>query len=56
MRALRRAILAIGLAALAAAIVRLRGRGGTPPTSPGWQELPAEPGGDVESAPTPGVD
>ena len=40
MRALRRAALALGLASLAAGIVRLRGRGGKPPTSTTWQELP----------------
>ncbi len=39
MRALRRAVLAMGLAALAAAIVRVRGRGGTPPSNPSWQEV-----------------
>jgi len=37
---LRRALLAVTMAALAAAAIRVRGRGGTPPQSGGWQELP----------------
>ncbi|HLI24434.1 MAG TPA: hypothetical protein VKU91_05735 [Acidimicrobiales bacterium] len=39
MRAIRRALLALGAAVLAAAIVRLRGSGGTPPKRGGWREL-----------------
>jgi hypothetical protein len=39
MRALRRALLALGVTALAAAVVRLRGAGGTPPQRGGWREL-----------------
>jgi hypothetical protein len=35
-----RALLALGLAAVIAASIRLRGRGGVPPQSGGWQELP----------------
>jgi hypothetical protein len=34
-----RALLAVGLTALAAVIVRLRGSGGTPPHRGGWREL-----------------
>ena len=36
---IRRAFVAIGMAALVAAAVRLRGAGGTPPQSGGWREL-----------------
>lgn len=36
---LSRALLALGLTALAAIIVRLRGSGGTPPQRGGWREL-----------------
>ncbi len=39
MKALRRALLALGAAALAAAVVRFRGTGGTPPKRGGWREL-----------------
>jgi hypothetical protein len=39
MRMIRRAFVAIGMAALVAAAVRLRGTGGTPPQSGGWREL-----------------
>jgi len=39
----RRALAALGLAAIAAAALRLRGSGGLPPQSGGWRELtPAE--------------
>jgi hypothetical protein len=36
---LRRALVALGLAGLVAAFVRVRGSGGTPPQSGGWREL-----------------
>lgn len=36
---LRRALLAVGLAGLVAALLRLRGSGGTPPQQGGWREL-----------------
>jgi len=39
MAGLRRAVAALGLAALVAAALRLRGTGGAPPTSGGWREL-----------------
>ena len=39
MRAIRRAILAILTAGLVAAVMRLRGSGGTPPQGGGWREL-----------------
>ena len=39
MKMLRRAALAVGLAGLVAAVVRLRGTGGTPPQHGGWREL-----------------
>jgi hypothetical protein len=39
MRAIRRAILAILTAGLVAAVMRLRGTGGTPPQGGGWREL-----------------
>lgn len=38
---LSRALLAVGLTALAAVIIRLRGSGGTPPHRGGWRELSA---------------
>ena len=39
MRGLRRAVVTLTLGALAAAILRLRGKGGTPPRQGGWREL-----------------
>jgi len=39
MALLRRAIVAVGLAALVAAVLRVRGSGGTPPQDGGWREL-----------------
>jgi hypothetical protein len=39
-RAVRRAMLALGFAGLIAAVLRLRGTGGTPPQGGGWEELP----------------
>lgn len=39
MKALRRAVLALGIAALIAGVLRLRGTGGTPPQRGGWREL-----------------
>jgi hypothetical protein len=39
MKALRRVVLALGLAGLLAGILRLRGTGGTPPQRGGWREL-----------------
>jgi hypothetical protein len=39
MKMIRRALVAIGMAGLVAAAVRLRGAGGTPPQSGGWREL-----------------
>jgi hypothetical protein len=35
----RRALVALGLAGLVAAVLRLRGTGGTPPQQGGWREL-----------------
>lgn len=35
----RRALLAVGLAGLVAAVLRLRGSGGSPPQNGGWREL-----------------
>jgi hypothetical protein len=40
MNAIRRALIALGVTAVAAAIVRLRGSGGTPPQRGGWREIP----------------
>ncbi len=40
MKVLWRALLALFVAGIAAAAIRLRGRGGVPPQSGGWQELP----------------
>lgn len=39
MAGLRRAGAALSLAALVAAVLRLRGTGGSPPTTGGWREL-----------------
>ncbi|MEO7428692.1 MAG: hypothetical protein ABIY48_04840 [Acidimicrobiales bacterium] len=39
MALLRRALLALGLAGMVAAVLRLRGTGGTPPKDGGWREL-----------------
>ncbi len=39
MTLLRRAIAAVGVAALLAAGLRIRGTGGTPPQTGGWREL-----------------
>lgn len=39
MTLVRRAIAALGLAALIAAGLRIRGTGGTPPQTGGWREL-----------------
>lgn len=41
LRLVTRALLAVGLTALAALIVRLRGSGGTPPHRGGWREISA---------------
>jgi hypothetical protein len=40
MKALRRGLVALGLAVISMSIVRLRGSGGTPPRHGGWRELP----------------
>jgi hypothetical protein len=39
MKVLRRVLLALGLAGLVAAVLRVRGSGGTPPQQGGWREL-----------------
>jgi hypothetical protein len=39
MALLRRALAAVGIAGIIAAVLRLRGSGGTPPQSGGWREL-----------------
>ena len=36
---IRRAFVALGIAGLIAAVLRLRGSGGTPPRDGGWREL-----------------
>lgn len=41
MRALRRILLVLGVAAIVGALAKLRGKGGVPPTSGGWRELEA---------------
>ncbi len=38
-KVLRRAIAALGAAAVLAAAIRLRGTGGVPPQTGGWREL-----------------
>ncbi len=39
MALLRRALVALGIAGLIAAALRVRGTGGTPPRHGGWREL-----------------
>lgn len=39
MRMLRRALVALGIAAAIAAVLRVRGTGGVPPQGGGWREL-----------------
>ena len=39
MQRLRRVFLAIGVAGLFAALFRVRGKGGTPPSDGGWRQL-----------------
>jgi hypothetical protein len=39
MKMLRRALVALGVASIVAAIVRMRGPGGIPPQEGGWREL-----------------
>jgi hypothetical protein len=38
-KAFRRGLLVVGIAVLAGLVVRLRGKGGVPPTTGGWREL-----------------
>lgn len=42
MKAIRRALVALGATVIIAGIVRLRGTGGVPPQRGGWRELPAD--------------
>jgi hypothetical protein len=39
MQRLRRVFLAVGVAGLFAAVLRVRGKGGTPPSDGGWRQL-----------------
>jgi hypothetical protein len=39
MRAIRRALIALGAASVIAAFLRVRGSGGVPPQKGGWREL-----------------
>jgi hypothetical protein len=39
MRTLRRALVALGVASIVAAVLRMRGSGGVPPQHGGWREL-----------------
>jgi hypothetical protein len=41
MRAFRRGLIVVFVAGVAGVLVRLRGKGGVPPTSGGWRELEA---------------
>ncbi|HEY4378222.1 MAG TPA: hypothetical protein VGM93_13740 [Acidimicrobiales bacterium] len=42
MTLIRRALVALGAAGVIAAVLRVRGSGGTPPQRGGWRELTAE--------------
>jgi hypothetical protein len=39
MQQVRRVLAALGIAAFVAAVLRIRGTGGTPPSDGGWREL-----------------
>ena len=39
MKMIRRALMALGIAGFVAAVMRLRGTGGSPPQQGGWREL-----------------
>jgi hypothetical protein len=39
MKMIRKALTALAIAGVVAAVLRLRGTGGTPPQSGGWREL-----------------
>lgn len=39
MKMIRKALTALAIAGLVAAVLRLRGTGGTPPQTGGWREL-----------------
>jgi hypothetical protein len=39
LRVVRRMLIAVGLGAIVAAVLRLRGSGGVPPRQGGWREL-----------------
>ncbi|HWS44441.1 MAG TPA: hypothetical protein VN636_01145 [Acidimicrobiia bacterium] len=39
MKAFKRLLVVLGIAAIIGALARLRGKGGVPPTSGGWREL-----------------
>ena len=41
MRAFRRGLIVVGVAAVAGALMKVRGKGGVPPTNGGWRELEA---------------
>ena len=43
MKLLRRALYALSLGSLIAAVLRLRGKGGVPPQEGGWKELEVPP-------------
>lgn len=41
-RLVRRTVMALGITAVIAVVVRLRGTGGTPPQRGGWREISTE--------------
>lgn len=41
MRAFRRGLIVVGVAAIAGALMKVRGKGGVAPTNGGWRELEA---------------
>ncbi|MDA8286738.1 MAG: hypothetical protein M0Z42_26355 [Actinomycetota bacterium] len=52
MQTLRRVLVALGAAGLAALFLRLRGSGGTPPRHGGWRQIPLT---ELDDGDEPGV-
>lgn len=52
----RRVVAALGLAGLIATLFRLRGKGGVPPQTGGWQQLSPEELAELKPLPVPPPD